>query len=380
MPGNQAISEYLYFENSAKASAITYSLNLPQAINEFAKQFSARSNHVYVLLSHYQSSLVRIADSIRTSVNSNNEVVTNGRRVIAASAVSDSSLYAVAATYKFDRTDIAHRAFRDANKAAEGLTYATADKIKAFVKSTKTPCTDSDIGRFGGLFDLNAEGFVDPLLFTATDGVGSKLMLATAMNKHRTIAIDLVGMNENDLVVQGAETLMFLDYFACPKLDIRIARDFVFGVAEGCRMAGCALVDGETSEMPGLYHLDEYDTNGSAVGAVAKDAILPRKGAMKAGDVLLNLGSDGCERLSKDQGLSYPSSAPFDPTKLLGDVLLALTRIYVKPVLKAVKTGKVLGLSHITGGGGLENIPRALPSHLAAELDAKSWPRLPMFD
>ncbi|ODV88495.1 hypothetical protein CANCADRAFT_3136 [Tortispora caseinolytica NRRL Y-17796] len=192
---------------------------------------------------------------------------------------------------KYDRTDIAHRAFRDANKAAEGLTHATADKIKAIVRSTKTPCTDSDIGRFGGLFDLNAEGFVDPLLFTATD------------------------------------------------------------------------VDGETSEIPGLYHLNEYDTNGSAVGAVAKDGILPRKGAMKAGDVLLGLGSDG---IIERSGLSYPSPAPFDPTQLLGDVLLTPTRICVKPVLKAVKTGKVSGLSCITGG--------------AAILDATSWPRLPVFD
>ncbi|ODV92743.1 hypothetical protein CANCADRAFT_92625 [Tortispora caseinolytica NRRL Y-17796] len=344
-----------------------------------------------------------------TSINSNNELVTNGGRVIAVSAVSDTLEDAVIAAYKgvnavsfkgkYNRTDIAHRAFRDANKAPEGLTYAAAgvsvargnelvQEIKAIVKSTKRPGTDSDIGGFGGLFDLKAAGYVDPLLVAATDGVGSKLMLATAMNKHSTVGIDLVAMNVNDLVVQGAEPLMFLDYFACSKLDIQIARDFVFGVAEGCKMAGCALVGGETSEMPGLYHGNEYDTNGTAVGAVAKDTILPRKDAMKAGDVLLGLGSDGIHsngfslvrKIVERSELSYTSAAPFDPTKLLGDVLLAPTRIYVKPVLKAVKTGKVLGLSHITGGGLLENIPRALPSHLAAELDATSWPRLPVFD
>ncbi|ODV91432.1 hypothetical protein CANCADRAFT_2 [Tortispora caseinolytica NRRL Y-17796] len=280
-----------YQSQLLQASAINYSVNLPQAINEFAKQFSPRSNHVYVLLLHYQSSLVRIAD--RTSVNSNNEVVTNGGRMIAASAVSDSLEGAVAAAYKGDRTDIAHRAFRDANKAAEGLTYATADKIKAIVRSPKTPCTDSDIGKFGGLFDLNAEGFVDPLLFTTTD------------------------------------------------------------------------VDGETSKMPGLYHPDEYDTNGSAVGAVAKDAILPQKDAMKAGDVLLGLGSDGVHsngfslvrKIVERSGLSYTSPAPFDPKKLLGDVLLTPTRNMSSRCSKL-----------------------ALPSHLAAILDATSWPRLPMFD
>lgn len=333
-------------------------------------------------------------------------VVTAGGRVIAATATGASIKESVDKAYvgvehvsfdkKYNRKDIAHRAFRDANTTTKGVTYAEAgvsvdngnllvEQIKAKVKSTARTGADSDIGGFGGLFDLAKAGYStdDTLLVAATDGVGTKLRVAQIMNKHDTVGIDLVAMNVNDLVVQGAEPLMFLDYFATGKLDINIAASFVGGVADGCIKAGCALVGGETSEMPGMYDAGHYDTNGTAVGAVNKNKILPDIEGMKAGNVLIGLASDGIHSngfslvrhiIESSKQYTYQSEAPWATSgKTIGEEILVPTRIYVKPLLAAVKQDLLLGLAHITGGGLVENIPRALPKNLQAKVDISTW-------
>lgn len=333
-----------------------------------------------------------------------NKIVTAGGRVIAATAIAPSLRESVDKAYigvdhvsfdkKYNRKDIAHRAFRDSD-TKKGVTYAEAgvsvdngnllvDQIKAKVKSTSRPGTDSDIGGFGGLFDLKQAGYKvdETLLVAATDGVGTKLRIAQIMDIHDTVGIDLVAMNVNDLVVQGAEPLIFLDYFACGKLDIEVAAKFVSGVADGCIQAGCALVGGETSEMPGMYAPGHYDTNGTAVGAVDKTKILPKIENMKEGDVLIGLRSDGVHsngfslvrHLIEISEYEYSSVAPWSKTgKTIGEELLVPTRIYVKQLLKSINEGLLLGLAHITGGGLVENIPRALPKHLQAKLDMSTW-------
>lgn len=332
-------------------------------------------------------------------------VYTAGGRVIAANATASSLQDAVAKAYegvkkinfnnKYHRDDIAHRAFRDAAKQG-GITYAEAgvsvdngnllvETIKAKVKSTRRPGADSDIGGFGGVFDLKAAGYDtdETLLVAATDGVGTKLRIAQILDTHDTVGIDLVAMNVNDLVVQGAEPLLFLDYFATGKLDISIAADFVKGVADGCILAGCALVGGETSEMPGMYEPGHYDTNGTAVGAVNKNKILPRVKEMQVGDVLLGLKSDGVHsngfslvrKIIDVYGYKYTDVAPWvkDGSRTIGEEVLVPTRIYVKQLLAPIKEDLLLGLAHITGGGLVENIPRALPKHLSAKVDINSF-------
>jgi len=237
------------------------------------------------------------------------------------------------------------------------------------------------IGGFGGLFDLKASGFTDPLLVAATDGVGTKLKLAIETGEHDGIGIDLVGMNVNDIVVQGAEPLFFLDYFACGKLDVDVAKRVIAGVAVGCREAGCALIGGETAEMPGLYAAGDYDLAGFAVGAVERDGLLPRDD-LEAGDVVLALPSSGVHangfslvrRLIVDAELDWEDPAPFSPDRTLGHALLTPTRIYVRQILETIRTtGAVKALAHITGGGLTENIPRVLPDGLAAEIDLNSF-------
>ncbi|CAI8492343.1 unnamed protein product [Pichia kudriavzevii] len=201
------------------------------------------------------------------------------------------------------------------------------------------------------------------------------------MDIHNTVGIDLVAMNVNDLVVQGAEPLMFLDYFATGHLDINVAAQFVEGVANGCKLAGCALVGGETSEMPGMYAPGHYDTNGTAVGAVLKKEILPKFDEMKEGDVLLGLASDGVHsngfslvrKIIDSTDFEYTDAAPWNPSRTIGEEVLIPTRIYVKQLLPSIKENLILGLSHITGGGLVENVPRALPKHLAASIDLKTW-------
>ncbi len=235
------------------------------------------------------------------------------------------------------------------------------------------------------MFDIAAAGFRDPVLVAATDGVGTKLKVALSANRHGTVGIDLVAMCVNDLVVQGAEPLFFLDYFATGRLDPAHAEQVIAGIAEGCRQAGCALIGGETAEMPGMYANDDYDLAGFAVGAVERDAVLTGS-KIAEGDAVLGLASTGVHsngyslvrRIVDDLGLDYSGTAPFSG-EALGEALLAPTRIYVKSCLAAHRAGLVRGLAHITGGGLIENIPRVLPKGLGVALDAESWTAAPVF-
>ncbi|KAK3686311.1 hypothetical protein LTR37_019949 [Vermiconidia calcicola] len=279
-------------------------------------------------------------------------------------------------------------------KVKGGMTYADAGvsidsgnelvrSIKAAVASTRRPGADAEIGGFGGALDLAAAGYSEPpVLIQAIDGVGTKLRIAFAMNDFSTVGIDLVAMNVNDLVVQGAEPLTFMDYYACSQLDVPDAVRFIEGVAKGCIESGCALVGGETAEMPGMYQEKEFDAAGAATGAIKKgQKILPDKDSMQPGDVLLGLPSSGVHsngfslvrKILEREGLDFTDKAPWDDSKNVGDSLLTPTRIYVKPLLAAVKQDLLLGMAHITGGGLDDNIPRMLPKHLAAELDVGSW-------
>ena len=279
-----------------------------------------------------------------------------------------------------------------------GLTYSDAgvdidagnllvEKIKPAVRSTRRPGADGEIGGFGGLFDLKAAGFKDPVLVAANDGVGTKLKIAIDANFHDTVGIDLVAMCVNDLVVQGAEPLFFLDYFATGKLDPDQGAAIVEGIAAGCRDAGCALIGGETAEMPGMYSHGDYDLAGFAVGAAERGQLLPA-GDIAEGDVILGLASSGVHsngfslvrKIVELSGFGWDAPAPFAADAKLGEALLTPTRIYVKPLLKAIRdTGALKALAHITGGGFPENIPRVLPKHLAAEIDLDSVAVPPVF-
>lgn len=253
--------------------------------------------------------------------------------------------------------------------------------IKPLAKATRRPGADADLGGFGALFDLKRAGYSDPLLVASTDGVGTKLKIAIDTGRHATIGIDLVAMCVNDLLAQGAEPLFFLDYFACGKLDVEAARTVVTGIAEGCRQAGCALIGGETAEMPGMYAAKDFDLAGFSVGAVERDALLPR-GGIAVGDVLIGLASSGphsngyslIRRLVADEKLGWDAPAPFAPDVPLADALLTPTRIYVRPVLSAIReTGAIKAVAHITGGGLIENLPRVLPHGIAGSIDLSSW-------
>ncbi|TVZ49219.1 phosphoribosylformylglycinamidine cyclo-ligase [Azospirillum brasilense] len=263
---------------------------------------------------------------------------------------------------------------------------ALVDAIKPLARSTARPGSDAGLGGFGALFDLRAAGYHDPLLVATTDGVGTKLKVAILANRHDTVGIDLVAMCVNDLVVQGAEPLLFLDYYATGKLDVAAGRAIVAGIAEGCRQAGCALVGGETAEMPGMYAEGDYDLAGFSVGAVErKDALTGA--TVQDGDVVLGLASSGVHsngyslvrKLVETSGLGYDSPCPWDTSKTLGEALLTPTRIYVKSTLAAVRAGTVRAMAHITGGGLIENIPRVLPDGLGVTLDASTWPLPPVF-
>ena len=258
---------------------------------------------------------------------------------------------------------------------------ALVNAIKPLAASTRRPGAEADLGGFGGLFDLKATGFKDPVLVAANDGVGTKLKIAIDTGVHDTIGIDLVAMCVNDLIVQGAEPLFFLDYFSSGKLELDVAAAVVSGIAEGCRQAHCALIGGETAEMPGLYAAEDYDLAGFCVGAVERDDILPRRD-LQAGDHILALASSGphsngyslIRRLTKNEGLAWDAPAPFAPNLTLGQALITPTRIYVRSVLQSVReTGAIKALAHITGGGLQENIPRVLPAHLAAEINLAGW-------
>ena len=300
---------------------------------------------------------------------------------------------------KYCRKDIAHRAtnaFAPSQPAPlqSGMTYAGAgvsisagnelvERIKALVKLTARSGASGDLGGFGGVFDLAAAGYKEtPLLVTGTDGVGTKLQIAQATNKHDTIGIDLVAMNANDLVVQGAEPLFFTDVFSCSRLNVDIAEDVIKGICQGCKDAGCALVGGETAEMAEFFLSDRYDVVGACNGAIAQGKkLLPDKDAMKEGDIILGLASSGCHsngfslirRIVEKAQLGYIDQAPWNKEQTVGQSLLTPTRIYVKPLLRLVEKDLVKGMAHITGGGLWENVPRMLPKSLAAELDATLW-------
>ena len=279
-----------------------------------------------------------------------------------------------------------------------GLTYAQAgvdidagnrmvDLIKPLVRATARRGADAEIGGFGGLFDLKRAGFTDPVLVAATDGVGTKVKIAIETGRHDTIGIDLVAMSVNDLVVQGAEPLFFLDYFACGKLDPAMGAAVVAGVSAGCRDAGCALIGGETAEMPGVYQGGDYDLAGFAVGAAERGTLLPRADIV-AGDVIIGIASSGVHsngyslvrKVVDVSALAWEAPAPFDPSRSLGEAVLTPTRIYVKSCLAAIReTGAVKGLAHITGGGFPDNIPRVLPDGLGAAIDLTRVPVLPVF-
>ncbi|MFT4150500.1 MAG: phosphoribosylformylglycinamidine cyclo-ligase [Paracoccaceae bacterium] len=276
-----------------------------------------------------------------------------------------------------------------------GLTYADAgvdidagnelvERIKPAAKRTNRSGTVSGLGGFGALFDLKGAGYADPVLVAATDGVGTKLRIAIDTGNVDTIGIDLVAMCVNDLVCQGAEPLFFLDYFATGKLEVDQAARIIEGIAEGCVQSGCALIGGETAEMPGMYHKGDFDLAGFAVGAMERGADLPK--GVAAGDVLIGLGSNGVHsngysfvrKVVELSGLGWDVDCPWGEGTL-GQALLAPTRLYVKQALAAVRAGGVHGLAHITGGGLTENPPRVLPDGLACEIDLSAWQLPPVF-
>jgi len=286
---------------------------------------------------------------------------------------------------------------------SNGLTYkdagvdidageALVDRIAPAAKATRRPGADADLGGFGGLFDLKAAGFKDPILVSGTDGVGTKLKIAIETGIYTGIGQDLVAMCVNDIVVQGAEPLFFLDYYATGKLDVAAAATVIEGIARACKESGCALIGGETAEMPGLYAKGDFDLAGFTVGAVERDGILPRTGTMKRGDVLVGIPSSGVHsngfslvrKIAEKAGLAWDAAAPFAPSQKLGEALLTPTRLYVKGALAAIRSGGikgsyVKGLAHITGGGITDNLPRCLPDGLDAEIDLASITPLPVF-
>jgi phosphoribosylformylglycinamidine cyclo-ligase len=264
---------------------------------------------------------------------------------------------------------------------------ALVKAIAPLARASARAGTTASLGGFGALFDPKAAGFKDPILVATTDGVGTKLKIAIATGRHDAIGIDLVAMSVNDLVVQGAEPLFFLDYFATGRLDVDIARRVVAGIAEGCRVAGCALIGGETAEMPGLYAEGDYDLAGFAVGAVERGQAIDGS-SIAQGDIVLGLPSSGIHsngyslvrKLVEGSGLDWSDAAPFAPEMTLGGALLAPTIIYVRPCLALARAGLAKGFAHITGGGLTENIPRVLPEGLGVALDAASWRLPPVFD
>ncbi len=259
---------------------------------------------------------------------------------------------------------------------------ALVKAIAPLAKATARPGADASLGGFGGFFDPKAAGYADPLLVAANDGVGTKLKLAIDSGRHEGVGVDLVAMCANDLIVQGAEPLFFLDYFATGKLEPGVAEAVIASIAAGCKQAGCALIGGETAEMPGMYAPGDYDLAGFCVGAVERGEQLTGD-RVKAGDVILGLASSGVHsngfslvrRLAADKGWKLDRPALFDQDVLLIEALLAPTRIYVKPLLPVIRAGGIAALAHITGGGLLENVPRVLPDHLHARIDADAWPQ-----
>ncbi|WP_392355083.1 phosphoribosylformylglycinamidine cyclo-ligase [Brevundimonas sp. LF-1] len=261
------------------------------------------------------------------------------------------------------------------------------DAIKPLAKSTRRPGAEASLGGFGALFDLKAAGFEDPLIVTTTDGVGTKLKIAIETGRHDGVGVDLVAMCVNDLLAQGAEPLMFLDYYATGRLDVDAARRVVAGIAEGCRQSGSALVGGETAEMPGMYSGGDYDLAGFSVGAVERGKVLPYLEQQKAGDVIIGLASSGphsngyslIRKVVEKSGMAWGDDAPFAKDLSLAQALMEPTRIYVKPVLPLMKADLIKGAAHITGGGLIENPPRCIAEGLEASFDWDAWPMPDVF-
>lgn len=264
---------------------------------------------------------------------------------------------------------------------------ALVARIAPAAKATRRPGADADLGGFGGLFDLKAAGFKDPVLVATTDGVGTKLKIAIDTGLFGGIGQDLVAMCVNDLVVQGAEPLFFLDYYATGKLNVDDAAIVIEGIARACKESGCALIGGETAEMPGLYAKGDFDLAGFSVGAVERGHVLPKTESMRPGDVVIGVASSGVHsngyslvrRVVEQSGARYDAAAPFDASRSLGEALLAPTRLYIRSGLSAIHTGGVKGMAHITGGGITENLPRALPDGLDADIDLGAWTPPPVF-
>ncbi|KAL9601285.1 MAG: hypothetical protein Q9219_002580 [cf. Caloplaca sp. 3 TL-2023] len=390
-------------------------------------QFSTRSGSSVAIvataggypMSYKTGDTIKVDDSSALTENeyvfhagtafSDGSLVTAGGRVMAVTSTAESLQAALARAYdimntvewpgKYYRKDIGWRASAPLAHNVPalpdlGLTYAAAgvsisagnelvERIKTHVRSTARPGALGGLGGFGGVFDPARAGYSEvPLLVTGTDGVGTKLQIAQAINKHDTVGIDLVAMNVNDLIVQGAEPLFFTDVFSCSELDVSIAEDVIKGVCDGCKTAQCALIGGETAEMAGFFPPGRYDIVGTCSGAIRRDKrLLPDQGAMKEGDVLLGLASNGCHsngfslirKIVERACLRYNDRAPWDKERTVGHSLLTPTRIYVEPVLVLVKKDLVKGMAHITGGGLWENTPRMLPPSLTAELDAAQW-------
>jgi phosphoribosylformylglycinamidine cyclo-ligase len=278
------------------------------------------------------------------------------------------------------------------DKSRNSLTYKDAGvdidageelvaRIAPAAKATRRPGSDAALGGFGGLFDLKAAGFKDPVLVASTDGVGTKLKIAIETRRFEGIGQDLVAMCVNDIVVQGAEPLFFLDYYASGKLDVDAAAVVIEGIARACKESGCALIGGETAEMPGLYAAGDFDLAGFTVGAAERGHILPKTGEMREGDVVIGVASSGVHsngyslvrRVVEQTGLAFDAPAPFAADKTLGEALLTPTKLYVKSTLAAIRGGHVKGLAHITGGGITENLPRCLPDGLDAEINLDCW-------
>ncbi|XP_014223027.1 trifunctional purine biosynthetic protein adenosine-3 [Trichogramma pretiosum] len=344
-----------------------------------------------------------------TSISESQQILTNGGRVLIVVALAPSlALSAARATaaagiINFDgkqyRTDIAHKGIARSILEYGTMTYKTSGvdieagdtfvtNIKPAVSTTMRSGVIGNIGGFGSIFDINALGFQSPLLVSGTDGVGTKLKIALEYKKHDTVGIDLVAMCVNDVLAQGAEPLYFLDYFACSKLEIDVAEKVITGIAEGCKQAGCALVGGETAEMPDMYSDGEYDLAGFAVGAVEKSELLPKIDSLKSGDIVIGIPSSGIHsngfslvrKIFSSTNMKLTDLAPFSNTKLtFGEEFLKPTKIYVKNVIPAMKQNLVKGFAHITGGGLSENIPRILPNDLGVILNAEKWNILPVF-
>ena len=264
---------------------------------------------------------------------------------------------------------------------------ALIDKIKPLAASTRRPGADAQLGGFGGAFDLKRAGYTDPILVSGTDGVGTKLRIAIDGGKLDTVGIDLVAMCVNDVLAQGAEPLFFLDYYATGKLDPDIAALVISGIAEGCRQSGCALIGGETAEMPGMYEGDDFDLAGFVVGAAERGSLLPQQDEMRAGDVLIGITSSGphsngyslIRKIVAISGLDWNSPAPFAIDQKLAEALLTPTKIYVKDLMPLIRQNLIKGLAHITGGGITDNVPRMLPAHLRPKIDFSAWPKPPVF-